>query len=142
MAREPADHFRGLSAAHAVAVRTSDCKANIVIFLHFIEADPIVGARDKFPPFLPVPAPLAPFLSVFFSLFVAPPPRRPRRGPGTFLVSRRAAPRAFPFVDNSEVEAAQPRPRCAIPSQIPTWKTTRLGIAFPFASLPPFWRRR
>jgi hypothetical protein len=130
MAQEPADFFRGLSAAFTDAIRASDFKANIVIFFLSIVMGPVMGSRDKFPHFLPVPVVLAPFLAVFLCLFVALMPRYPRRGRANFLVSRIAAPRDFQFVDNADVEVEQLRLRCAILSHILFWKTTCLRAAF------------
>jgi hypothetical protein len=130
MAQEPADYFRGLSAAYTGAIRASDFKANIVIFFLSIVMGPIMGSHDKFPPFLPIPVLLSPFLVVFFCLFVALFPRYPRRGRTNFLVSRTATGKDFQFVDNSDVEVAQLQLRCAILSHILFWKTMCLRIAF------------
>ncbi len=130
MAQQPADYFRGLSAAYTGAIRASDFKANIVIFFLSIVMGPIMGSRDKFPPFLPIPVLLSPFLVVFFCLFVALIPRYSRRGRTNFLVSRTAAPTDFQFVENADVEVAQLQLRCAILSNILYWKTRCLRIAF------------
>lgn len=130
MAQEPADYYRGLSAAYTGAIRASDFKANIVIFFLSIVMGPIMGSRDKFPSFLPIPVLLSPFRVVFFCLFVALFPRYPRRGRTNFLVSRTAAPTDFQFVDSSHAEVVQLRLRCAILSHILFWKTTCLRIAF------------
>ncbi len=130
MAQEPADYYCGLSAAYTGAIRASDFKANIVIFFLSIVMGPIMGSRDKFPSFLPVPALLSQFRVVFFCLFVALFPRYARRGRTNFRVSRTAAPTDFQFVDNSHAEVAQLRLRCAILSHILFWKTACLRIAF------------
>ncbi len=130
MAHHPADYFRGLSATYTGAIRASDFKADIVIFFLSIVMGPIVGSRDKFPSFLPVPVLISPFLVVFFCLFVSLFPRNLRRGRTNFLVSRTAAPQDFQFVDNPGAEVAQLQLRRAILSHILFWKTTRLRIAF------------
>ena len=84
---------------------------------------PVMISRDKFPPFLPLPVALGPFLVVFFCLFVALMPRYPRRGRTNFFISRTAAAGDFRFVDNPAGEVAQLRLRCAILSHILYWKT-------------------
>ena len=130
MARQPADYYRALSALYTDAIRTSDFKANIVIFFLSIVMGPIMGSRDKFPHFLSIPVLLGPFLVVFFCLFVALLPRYPRRGRKNFLVSRDAAPRDFQFVADPDAEVTQLRLRCAVLSHILFWKTLCLRISF------------
>ncbi len=130
MAQDPAEYYRGLSAAYTDAIRASDFKANIVIFFLSIAMGSILGSRDKLPHFLPTPVVLSPFLVVFFCLFVALIPRYPRRGRANFLVSRTAAPGDFQFVENHEADVMQLRLRCAVLSHILFWKTLCLRTAF------------
>jgi len=130
MARQPADYYRALSAVYTDAIRTSDFKANIVVFFLSIVMGPIMGSRDKFPPFLPALVVLAPFLVVFFCLFVALKPRYPSRGRANFLLLRNAAASNFQFVEDSAHEVSQLQLRCAILSDILFWKTLCLRISF------------
>jgi hypothetical protein len=130
MTQDPADYFRGLSAAYTDAIRASDFKANIVMFFLSIVLGPVMFTRDKFPKFLTLPVLSAPFLVIFFCLFVALLPRIPKRGRRDFYVSRTATPEDFRFVAPPEGEAAQLQLRCAILSEILYWKTLCLRIAF------------
>jgi hypothetical protein len=130
MAQEPADYYRGLSAAYTDAIRASDFKANIVIFFLSIVIGPVIGARDKLPAFLPLPVALSPFLAAFLCLFVALLPRYPRRGRANFLVSRTASAADFQFVESLDHEVTQMRLRCAVLSHILFWKTLCLRTSF------------
>jgi hypothetical protein len=130
MTKDPADYFRGLAAAYTDNIRASDFKANIVMFFLSIVMGPVIFTRDKFPPFLTLPVLVAPFLLIFFCLFVALLPRYPKRGRGNFLVSRTATPADFAFKPSTEGEAAQLQLRCAVLSDILYWKTLCLRIAF------------
>ena len=130
MAQEHADYYRGLSAAYTDAIRASDFKANIVIFFLSIVSGSVIGARDKLPGFMPLPVVLAPFLLVFFCLFVALLPRYPRRGRPNFLVSRTATAADFRFVESLDHEVTQLRLRCAVLSHILFWKTLCLRASF------------
>jgi hypothetical protein len=132
MIQDPADYFRGLSAAYTDNIRATDFKANIVMFFLSIVMGPVIFNHDKFPPFLTLPVLVAPFLLIFFCLFVALLPRYPRRGRANFLVSRTATPADFKFKQSSGDgnEAAQLQLRCAVLSDILYWKTLCLRIAF------------
>src|SRR5947209_20240737 len=90
-----ADHFKGLAAAYTDAIRASDFKANIVMFFLSLTMGPVLFNRDKFPPFLTMPVLVAPFLAMFFCLFVALLPPYPRRARARFFVSGIARPAAF-----------------------------------------------
>ncbi len=130
MAQEPAEYFRGLSAVYTDNIRASDFKANIVIFFLSIVMGPVTGAHDKYPWFMPLPVLLAPFLAVFFCLFLAILPRYARRGHENFIVSRTAKPEDFRFHDDAAYDVEQLRLRCAILSDILYWKTTCLQTSF------------
>ena len=129
MARTPADYFSGLSAAYTDAIRATDFKANIVMFFLSIVMGPVIGARDKYPSYLPLPVLVAPFLLIFFCLFLALAPRYPRRGRANFLVSRVASPGDFAFVDRSD-DVSHLQLRCAVLSDILFWKTLCLRTSF------------
>ena len=87
-----ADHYKGLAAQYTDNIRASDFKANIVLFFLSLTMGPIIFNRDKFPPFLTMPVVVAPFLVIFFCLFVALLPRFPQRGRRGFFISGKARP--------------------------------------------------
>jgi hypothetical protein len=124
-----ADHYKGLAAQYTDAIRASDFKANIVLFFLSLTMGPIIFNRDKFPPFLTMPVLIAPFLVIFFCLFVALLPRYPRRGRRGFYISGRATPADFAYRPSAD-EAAELRLRVAIFSDILYWKTACLRVAF------------
>ncbi len=80
------EHYKGLAAAYTDAIRASDFKANIVMFFLSLTMGPVLFNRDKFPSFLTLPVLIAPFLVMFFALFVALLPRYPRRGRASFFI--------------------------------------------------------
>src|SRR5947209_4286387 len=125
-----ADHFKGLAAAYTDAIRASDFKANIVMFFLSLTMGPVLFNRDKFPPFLTMPVLVAPFLVMFFCLFVALLPRYPRRGRASFFVSGKARPADFLYRGPRENEVEELRLRVAIFSDILYWKTQCLRVAF------------
>ena len=125
-----ADHFKGLIAQYTDTIRASDFKANIVMFFLSLTMGPIIFNRDKFPPFLTMPVLIAPFLVVFFSLFVALLPRYPRRGRANFYISGKATAADFAYRGPSDNEVAELRLRVAILSDILYWKTICLRVAF------------
>jgi hypothetical protein len=130
MALDPADYYRGLSAGYTDAIRASDLKSNIVMFFLSIVMGPVIGSHDKYPQFLTLPVLISPFLVVFFCLFVALIPRYPRSQSRNLIVSRRASPSDFQFVDDPALEVSQLQLRCAILSHILFWKTRCLQISF------------
>jgi hypothetical protein len=125
-----ADHYKGLAAAYTDAIRASDFKANIVMFFLSLTMGPVIFNRDKFPHFLSLPVLLAPFLVMFFCLFVALLPRYPRRGRSSFFISARARPADFLYRGHNPNEARDLQLRVAILSDILYWKTLCLRVAF------------
>ncbi len=125
-----ADHYKGLAAAYTDAIRASDFKANIVMFFLSLTMGPIIFNRDKFPPFLTMPVVVAPFLVLFFCLFVTLLPRYPRRGRSSFFISGKAKPEDFRYRGPNPNEAMELQLRVAILSDILYWKTLCLRIAF------------
>jgi hypothetical protein len=128
-APDPALHFRNLVAAYADTIRTSDFKANLVVLFVAIMMGPIVSSRDKYPPFLPLPVVLAPFLIAFLCLLFCVYPRFPRRGRNNFLVVRNPSKNDFLYMEDHQDDLAQLKLRCAILSQILYWKTLFLMIS-------------
>jgi hypothetical protein len=124
------DHYKGLAASYTDAIRASDFKANIVMFFLSLTMGPIIFNRDKFPPFLTMPVLVAPFLIMFFFLFVALLPRYPRRGRSSFFISGKATPADFRYRGPNPNEAKELQLRVAILSDILYWKTLCLRIAF------------
>lgn len=130
MSDTSAEHFKGLAAAYTDAIRASDLKANIVMFFLSLSMGPIIFNRDKFPPFLTMPVLMAPFLVMFFCLFVALLPRYPKRGRQSFFISGRATPQDFAYRGPDPNESRELQLRVAILSDILYWKTLCLRIAF------------
>jgi hypothetical protein len=128
-APDPALHFRNLIAAYADTIRTSDFKANLVVLFVAIMMGPIVSSRDKYPPFLPLPVVLAPFLIAFLCLLFCVYPRFPRRGRANFLVVRNPSKNDFMYMEDHKDDLAQLKLRCAILCQILYWKTLFLMIS-------------
>jgi hypothetical protein len=124
-----ADYFKGLAAQYTDNIRASDFKANIVLFFLSLTMGPIIFNRDKFPPFLTMPVVVAPFLVIFFCLFVALLPRFPQRGRRGFFISGKARPADFEYRPDAD-EVAELRLRVAIFSDILYWKTQCLRLAF------------
>jgi hypothetical protein len=124
------EHYKGLAAAYTDAIRASDFKANIVMFFLSLTIGPIIFNRDKFPHFLTMPALVAPFIVVFFCLFIALVPRYPRRGRSSFFISGKAKPADFAYNGPRDNETQDLQLRVAILSDILYWKTLCLRIAF------------
>jgi hypothetical protein len=125
-----ADHYKGLAAAYTDAIRASDFKANIVMFFLSLTMGPVIFNHDKFPHFLTLPALIAPFLLIFFCLFIALLPRYPRRGRASFFISGKATPADFLYRGPTPDEARELQLRVAILSDILYWKTLCLRVAF------------
>jgi hypothetical protein len=127
---DAADHYKGLAAQYTDAIRVSDFKANIVMFFLSLSMGPIIFNHDKFPRFLTMPVLVAPFLLMFFCLFVVLLPRYPRRGRASFFISGRAKPSDFLYRGPSSNEIKELQLRVAILSDILYWKTLCLRVAF------------
>jgi hypothetical protein len=125
-----ADHYKGLAASYTDAIRASDFKANIVMFFLSLTMGPVIFNHDKFPPFLSMPVLIAPFLVMFFCLFVALLPRYPKRGRSSFFISGKATPADFLYRGPGDNETRDLRLRVAILSDILYWKTLCLRVAF------------
>ena len=125
-----ADHYKGLAASYTDAIRASDFKANIVMFFLSLTMGPIIFNRDKFPAFLSMPVLVAPFLVMFFALFVALLPRYPKRGRSSFYISGKATPADFQYRGPNPNEVQELQLRVAILSDILYWKTMCLRVAF------------
>jgi len=125
-----AEHYKGLAAAYTDAIRASDFKANIVMFFLSLTIGPIIYNHDKFPALLSLPVVIAPFLIMFFCLFVALLPRYPRRGRASFFISGKATPADFQFRGADVNETEELQLRVAILSDILYWKTLCLRTAF------------
>jgi hypothetical protein len=127
---DPAQPYRGLAAGYTDAIRAQDGKANIAILFVAFMMSPILYNYSKFPPYLPIPFVLLPFLIVYLCLFMVLIPRYPRRGSKHFIVSRVASPRDFVDVAESDDELEQLRIRCSVLSELLWWKTLYINIAF------------
>jgi len=130
MAKDAASYYRGLIGGFTDAIRISDFKANVAIVFVGIMMGPVLGFRDKYPPYLPLALILAPFLLIFFCLLVCLYPRYPRRGNVHFILKPNADPALFQMPPSEEYELDQQQTFCAILSQILYWKTLMLNISF------------
>jgi hypothetical protein len=130
MTKDAATYYRTQIAAYTDAIRISDFKANVAIIYGAFTIGPVMGFADKFPPFLPLPAVLTPFVVVFFCLLVCLFPRYPRSGRANFLIKRDAEPSEFRSPDSHEVTIDQQQLLCVILCKILYWKTVCLRISF------------
>ncbi len=124
------EHYKGLAAVYTDIIRTSDFKANIVMFFLSLTMGPVIFNHDKFPPFLSLPVLVAPFLAMFLALFVALMPRFPKRGRASFFISGKATPADFAYRGPNQNEVQDLKLRVAILCDILYWKTLCLRITF------------
>jgi hypothetical protein len=129
MSQEAADHYRSLAASYTDTIRVTDFKSNIVIVFVAIMLSPVLGLRDKYPAFLPLPVVLFPFFIVFFCLLIALYPRYPRIGRSTFVVSGASSPDHFVFSFTEEEDILNLQFLCATLSRILYWKTLFLQLS-------------
>lgn len=130
MAHDAETYYRNTIGAFSDAIRISDFKANVAIVFVAIMMGPVLAFRDKFPPYLPLPLVLLPFLLIFFCLLVCLYPRYPRRGRAQFVLAHNADPELFELPGGAEVELERQQTLCAILSQILYWKTLMLYISY------------
>jgi hypothetical protein len=130
MAQDAAAYYRNAIGALTDAIRISDFKANVAIVFVAIMMGPVVAARDKFPPYLPLALAMAPFLIIFFCLLVCLFPRYPRQGRLHFIIARNADPDVFRMPDNDDAELERQQTTCALLSRILYWKTAMLNVSY------------
>ncbi len=123
-------YFRNTISAYTGAIRWSDFKANVAIVFVAIMMGPVIGFRDKYPPYLPLVLLLAPFLIIFFCLLCCLYPRYPRQGQVHFIIAHNADPAIFQVPGNDDVELERQQTLCAIFSQILYWKTLMINISY------------
>lgn len=117
---DPAQRFRNVAAGYTDSIRVTDFKANVALVFVAIMLGPVVGARDKYPPFLPLPLVLVPVLVIFLCLLICLYPRYPREGRRHFLISPRARAQDFAALEDPGDELEELRLRCAILSGFST----------------------
>jgi len=130
MSKDATTYYRNQIAAYTDAIRISDFKANVAVIYGAFTIGPVMGFADKFPPFLPLPAVLLPFVVVFFCLLVCLFPRYPREGRTTFIIKPNANPEEFRSPLNLEATIEQQQTLCVILCHILYWKTVCLRISF------------
>jgi hypothetical protein len=130
MGTDAKTYYRNQIAAYTDTIRISDFKANVAIIYGAFTIGPVMGFADKFPPFLPLPAVLLPFVVVFFCLLVCLFPRYPRRGRATFIIKPHASPEDFRVPANQAVVIDGQQTLCVILCNILYWKTICLQISF------------
>jgi hypothetical protein len=130
IAADPAQPYRGLIAGYTDAIRQSDFKANIAILFVAFMMGPVLGNYPKFPPYLPIPVVMLPFLVVYICLLAVLIPRYPKRGGKHFIVSRKATATDFAHVVEAEDELEQLKLRCSVLSELLWWKTLYIRISF------------
>ena len=130
MAKDAATYYSNQIAAYTDAIRISDFKANVAIIYGAFTIGPVLGFSNIFPPFLPLPAVLLPFVIVFFCLLLCLLPRYPKAGRATLPISRYAEPDDFKVPASKEVTLDQQQTLCLILCNILYWKTLLLRISF------------
>jgi hypothetical protein len=130
MAHDAETFYRDTIGALTDTIRISDFKANVAIVFVAIMMGPIIGFRDKFPPYLPLALLLLPFLLIFFCLLICLYPRYPRGGRVHFIIARNADPGLFQLPDDDGIELERQQMLCAVLSQILYWKTLMLYISY------------
>ena len=130
IAADPAQPYRGLIAGYTDAIRQSDFKANIAILFVAFMMGPVLGNYARFPPYLPIPFVMLPFLIVYICLLAVLIPRYPKRGGKHFIVSRNATVEDFAKVVEAEDELEQLKLRCSVLSELLWWKTLYIRISF------------
>jgi hypothetical protein len=127
---DPAQPNRGLIAGYTDAIRQSDFKANIAILFVAFMMGPVLGNYPRFPPYLPIPVVMLPFIVVYICLLAVLIPRYPKRGGKHFIVSRSATVEDFAHVIEAEDELEQLKLRCSVLSELLWWKTLYIRISF------------
>ncbi len=130
MTNDAATFYRNLIAAYTDTIRISDFKANVAVIYGAFTIGPILSFSDAFPPFLPLPVVLFPFIIVFFCLLICLYPRFPRSGRASLPIERNASPDEFRPPDSSDVIIEQQQLLCVILCNILYWKTVCLRISF------------
>jgi hypothetical protein len=130
MTKDATTYYRNQIAAYTDAIRMSDFKANVAIIYGAFTIGPILAFSNKFPPFLPVPVVLLPFVIVFFCLLICLLPRYPREGRANFIIDRNASADDFKKPDSQAVIIDQQQVLCVILCRILYWKTIYLRISF------------
>ncbi len=130
MTKEASSYYRNQIAAYTDSIRMSDFKANVAVIYGAFTIGPVLGFSSSFPPFLPLPAVLLPFVIVFFCLLVCLLPRYPRAGRATLPIERNASPDDFHVPDSHDVTLDQQQTLCVILCNILYWKTVCLKISF------------
>ncbi len=130
LSNQPTQPYRNLIAGYTEAIRASDFKANIAFLFVAFMMGSVLYNYTRFPSYLPVELVLAPFLIVYFFLFMVLLPRYPKRGAKNFRVARNLTPADFENVAETEDDIEQLKLRCAILCGILWWKTQCIRISF------------
>ena len=130
MANDATTYYRNQIALYTDQIRMADFKANVAVIYGAFTIGPILAFSSKFPPFLPLPAVLLPFVIVFFCLLICLLPRYPREGRASFIIDRNASPADFKNPESHEVIINQQQLLCVILCRILYWKIIYLRISF------------
>ena len=130
MTKDATTYYRNQIAVYTDAIRMSDFKANVAIIYGAFTIGPVLAFSSKFPPFLPLPVVLLPFVIVFFCLLICLLPRYPREGRADFIIDRNASPFDFQSPKNYDVTIEQQQVLCVVLCSILYWKTIYLRISF------------
>jgi hypothetical protein len=130
MAIDATTYYRNQIATYTDAIRMSDFKANIGVVYGAFTIGPAIGYASEFPPFLPLPAVLLPFVVVFFCLLTCLIPRFPRVGRAFFLIKPNAGPDDFPMPADHDETIDRQQTLCVILCNILYWKSFALRISF------------
>ena len=130
MLKDSMTYYRGQIAAYTDAIRMCDFKANVAVIYGAFTIGPVLGFSKSFPPFLPMPVVLLPFLIVFFCLLICLMPRYPAVGRATLPIGRNLDPSEFQGPASQEVTIEQLQTLCVILCTILYWKNVYLRISF------------
>jgi hypothetical protein len=130
MANDATTYYRNQIATYTDSIRMADFKANVAIIYGAFTIGPVLGFSKSFPPFLPLPVVLLPFVVVFFCLLVCLLPRYPRAGRATLPITRNASPDDFHVPESWAVTIEQQQTLCLILCNILYWKAKLLQISF------------
>jgi hypothetical protein len=127
--RDENAQLRNLIAGYGDSMRLSDIKALIAVLFVAIMMGTVLQYREHYPWYLSVPVLLSPFMIIYLNLLFSVYPRFPRAGRKRFPIWRKADPKDFDFVADTEAELEGLPALCAGLSRILWWKNITLLTA-------------
>ncbi len=130
MAADRNAQLRNLIAGYSDTIRLSDAKALIGVLFVAIMMGTVVQYRELYPPYLPLPVLLLPFMFIFVNLLIAVYPRYPRAGRSRFPVRRQMEPEDFDFLLDARGRQETLPEQAAMFSRMLWWKNVTLQLAY------------